>query len=83
MVMMLAAFGIVPIVKASILGAILLVVSRSISIQDSYEAISWPVIFLIAFLIPIGSAIQSTELDLYLGEVIILLESHDFINENP
>ena len=72
-VMLLASFGIIPIVKAAILGAILLLVLRTISIQDAYESISWSVIFLIASLIPVGIAIQKTGLDITIGNMIISL----------
>ena len=72
-VMLLASFGIIPIVKAAILGAILLLVLRTISIQDAYESISWSVIFLIASLIPVGIAIQKTGLDNTIGNMIISL----------
>ena len=70
-VMLLAAFGVIPIVKAAILGAILLLVMRTLSIQDAYESISWSVIFLIASLIPMGIAIQKTNLDEVTGNLII------------
>ena len=72
-VMLLASFGIIPIVKASILGAILLLVMRSLSIQDAYESINWSVIFLIASLVPMGIAIQKTNLDIMMGNLIIIL----------
>jgi di/tricarboxylate transporter len=71
--MLLASFGVIPIVKAAVLGAILLLVLRSISIQDAYESISWSVIFLIASLIPVGIAIQKTGLDNTIGNMIISL----------
>ena len=70
-VMLLAAFGVIPIVKAAILGAILLLVMRTLSIQDAYESISWSVIFLIASLVPMGIAIQKTNLDEVIGNFII------------
>ncbi len=72
-VMLLSTFGIMPIVKSAILGAILLLVMRSLSIQDAYESISWSVIFLIASLIPIGIAIQKTHLDEMMGNLILIL----------
>ena len=40
--------------KAVILGSILILVLKVISIQDAYESIDWSVIFLIAALIPLG-----------------------------
>ena len=72
-VMLLAAFGIIPIVKAAVLGAILLLVMRTLSIQDAYESISWSVIFLIASLVPLGIAIQKTNLDEVTGNLIIAI----------
>ena len=72
-VMLLASFGIVPIVKGAVLGAILLLVLRSLSIQDAYESISWSVIFLIASLIPLGTAIHNTNLDKNIGDLIYVL----------
>ena len=72
-VMLLAAFGVIPIVKAAVLGAILLLVMRTLSIQDAYESISWSVIFLIASLVPLGIAIQKTNLDEVTGNLIIAI----------
>ncbi len=73
LIMVLATFGIVPIAKGMILGAILLLILRSISIEEAYDSINWSVIFLIAALFPIGIAIQNTGADLLLGEAIINL----------
>ncbi len=72
-VMLLATFGVIPIVKGAVLGAILLLVLRSLSIQDAYESISWSVIFLIASLIPLGTAIHNTNLDKNIGDLIYVL----------
>ena len=72
-VMLLATFSVIPIVKGAVLGAILLLVLRSLSIQDAYESISWSVIFLIASLIPLGTAIHNTNLDKNIGDLIYVL----------
>ena len=72
-VMLLATFSVIPIVKGAVLGAILLLVLRSLSIQDAYESISWSVIFLIASLIPVGTAIHNTNLDKNIGDLIYVL----------
>ncbi len=72
-VMLLATFSVMPIVKGAVLGAILLLVLRSLSIQDAYESISWSVIFLIASLIPLGTAIHNTNLDKNIGDLIYVL----------
>ena len=72
-VVLLSSIGIMPIVKVAILGAILVLVMRSLSIQEAYKSISWSVIFLIASLVPIGIAIQKTKLDEIIGNLIILI----------
>ena len=71
--MILATFGIIPIVKGVLLGAILLLILRSLSIEEAYDSINWSVIFLIAALFPIGIAIHKTGADIQIGELIIKL----------
>ena len=71
LIMILATLGMVPIVKGVLLGAILLLILRSISIEEAYDSINWSVIFLIAALFPIGVAIHNTGADKHLGELII------------
>jgi len=70
-VMLLSSLGVISIVKGVLLGVILLLVLKVISIQDAYESIDWSVIFLIAALIPIGKAINITGMDLSMGESIL------------
>ena len=54
-VMLLASFGIMSITKGAVLGAILILALKSLSIDEAYSSINWSVIFLIAALIPITS----------------------------
>lgn len=70
LVMIVASFGIVSIMEASILGAILIILSKSITIQEAYKAINWTVIFLVATLIPLGIAIENTGTAKLLGDYI-------------
>ena len=72
-IMFLASFQILSITEGAILGAILLLVLRSISMEDVYESINWPVIFLIALLIPIGTAMENTGAANYLSDFLITL----------
>ena len=53
------------------IGAIILLVLRSLSIEEAYESINWPVIFLIALLVPIGIAMEKTGTGYYLSEWIV------------
>lgn len=79
-IMVLSFLNIVPIMKGAVLGAILLLIVRSLSIQDAYEAINWPVIFLISALIPVGIAIEKTGTDIVIGDMIFWMGN--FINNN-
>ena len=56
----LAALGVVPILKGALVGLILLMVLRVISPNETYQAINWQVIILIAALIPVGIVIQKS-----------------------
>jgi di/tricarboxylate transporter len=71
-VMILAAFSIMPILKAAILGAVTLIVSRAITIQQAYQAINWTVIFLVAAVLPLGKAMMNTGLATQLGDLFAL-----------
>ncbi len=66
-VVLLAAFGVMPILKASILGVVVLLTTRALTPQQSYRAIDWTVIFLLATILPLGTAMQHTGLDDLIG----------------
>ncbi len=80
-IMGLASFGIVPIMKGALLGVIILLVLKSISIHDVYESLNLQVIFLIAALLPIGHAITSTGTDKLLADFIYSI-SNNIENSN-
>ncbi|MEM6457034.1 MAG: SLC13 family permease [Acidobacteriota bacterium] len=67
-VMLLAAFGIMPIVKASMLGAVAMLVSGVLTMQQAYRAINWTVIFLVAAILPLGTAMLNTGLAGVIGQ---------------
>jgi len=58
LVVILAAAKIMPIMVASLLGAILLVAIGVVTPQEAYKSINWTVIFLIAAFIPLGAAME-------------------------
>jgi len=43
-----------------LVGAVGMIASRVLSIQEAYEAVGWNTVFLLASLIPLGQAVQST-----------------------
>ena len=57
-VIALASFNILPIMMAAIIGAMFLVLTRCISMEEAYLAIDWKVIFLLAGAISLGVALD-------------------------
>jgi di/tricarboxylate transporter len=55
-----AASGLIPIAEAAVTGAVLMVLCRCLSLGKAYGAIDWKVIFLLAGLIPMGMALESS-----------------------
>jgi di/tricarboxylate transporter len=56
----LAALDLLPIVIAALAGVVAMVVSGCLTTADAYDAVSWNVIFLLAGVIPLGIALEST-----------------------
>ncbi|MEZ5332221.1 MAG: SLC13 family permease [Thermoanaerobaculia bacterium] len=64
----LSALQLMPILEAAILGVVVLLATRSITAQQAYRSIDWTVIFLLAFILPLGTAMQRTGLAGHLGQ---------------
>jgi di/tricarboxylate transporter len=61
-----AALGWTPIVVSSLLGAVAMVLVRCLSIEEAYEAVDWKIIFLLAGVLGLGTALEQT------GGVVLL-----------
>ena len=68
-----AAVGLLPIALATFFGAILMVLTRCISMDDAYRSISWRTIFFIAGMLPLSIALETTGLAALLGQSLIQL----------
>ncbi len=55
-----AALGIFPIVQSAVIGSVLMVLTRCISLDEAYKAINWKVIFLLAGVLTLGLALEKT-----------------------
>ncbi len=66
------AFAGFPISLAFFTGAIAMVLLRVLSIQEAYQAIEWKVVFLLAGLIPLGLAMQTTGAAAFLAERVMV-----------
>ena len=56
----LAATGLAPILVSALLGCILMIATKCITLQEAYDSIDWFVIFLLAGVIPLGLAMENT-----------------------
>ncbi|MES2564387.1 MAG: SLC13 family permease, partial [Pseudomonadota bacterium] len=54
------AFNVVPIAIAFFTAAVALVVTRSLTLREAYETIEWPILILLAALIPVSEAVRTT-----------------------
>ncbi len=70
-VLALAALEVVPISIAGVLGAVLTVLTRCLTLEEAYESIDWMVIFLLAGMIPAGIALEKTGAAQLLAEFIL------------
>lgn len=59
-VVLSAAMNVLPLLTASLIGAVAMVVTRCLSATEAYEALDFKVIVLLAGLIPLGHAMQNT-----------------------
>jgi len=68
---LLAAFNIVPILVAALIGAVAMVLGRCITIEEAYKAIDWKIIFLLGGILPLGLAIQQTGTAAWLANTVL------------
>lgn len=62
-----------PISMAFFSGAMAMVLTGVLSIQEAYQAIEWKVVFLLGGLIPLGTAMQKTGTAVFLAEKIMAI----------
>jgi len=74
-VVALAASGVMSIMEASLLGAIVVMATGIVPAQEAYKSINWTVIFLIAALIPLGSAMENIQLASHIRGLILSASS--------
>jgi di/tricarboxylate transporter len=70
-IILLAAFNIVSILIAALIGAVAMVVGRCITIEEAYNAIDWKVIFLLGGILPLGLALQQTGTATWLATTVM------------
>lgn len=67
--------GVLPVQIAFVLAAVLMLLTKVVTLREGYDAVDWPVIVLLGAMIPLGDALESTggtqriaDLMLWMGE---------------
>lgn len=71
LVVVLAALGVTSILVSSILGVALLLATRTLRIHRAYQSIDWTVIFLLAMMLPVGTAIEQSGMAAFIAEAVV------------
>lgn len=61
LVVALAAFNVMPIGPLAIMGAVFVLVTRCLDMEEAYEAVEWKIIFLIFGMLALGVALEKTK----------------------
>ncbi len=63
--------GLLPIAVAFLMGVVLMIMTGCIQMDEAYRAIEWKAIFLIAGMLPLGIALESTGAARFLAEAVV------------
>ncbi len=58
--LLIAGFGILPIAAAALIGALIMILSGALKIDEGYQAIEWKAIVMVAGMLSLGTALQNT-----------------------
>jgi di/tricarboxylate transporter len=72
-VVLIAAFDLLPILVSSLLGVVLMIVTGVIKPGEVYGAVRWDIIFLLAGLIPLGTAMENSGSTKWLADNLMIL----------
>jgi len=72
-IILLAAFNILSIVEAAVLGTGLMLLTGCLKLRDLYSHLSWQTIIMLACLIPLGTAMSNTGLSYLVADKLVEL----------
>ncbi|MEM1180979.1 MAG: SLC13 family permease [Acidobacteriota bacterium] len=70
-VVLTASTGLVPIVASALIGAVAMVATRCLAIDEAYAAVDWKIIFLLAGVLGLGKALEETGGAALLAEAVV------------
>jgi di/tricarboxylate transporter len=76
LVIVVAAFDIQPILVTSLIGVILMVITGCLKPGEVYGSIRWDIIFLLAGLIPLGTAMDNSGTTKWLADNLVAVGGH-------
>ncbi len=80
MVIGLAASGVLTILTSALTGVALLLITDCISLSKIYKKVNWQIIFLLAGMIPLGTAMHNSGTDIWISDHLLdLLMGHNNI----
>lgn len=76
LVVLLGGLGVFPIAAVAFLGALTMILSGALPLKDAYGSMEWPLLMLIAGMMSLGMAMESTGTAEFLARKIISLHEH-------
>jgi di/tricarboxylate transporter len=71
LVVSLVLFAGLHISTAMVIGAVLMVITRCLSMDEAYESIDWRTVFLVAGMLPLGTAMETTGTASYIADLLL------------
>jgi di/tricarboxylate transporter len=70
-VVLLTTLNVMPIMLAAVLGAVAMVVTQCLTIDEAYKAVDWKIIFLLAGVLPMGLALEESGATLWMADHVL------------
>ncbi len=71
LVLLASIFEVVPIAEAMLAGAVAVVLTGCLNMDEAYRAVEWRVVFLIAGMLPVSIALTNTGLAAIIGDALV------------
>jgi di/tricarboxylate transporter len=63
--------GLIPVAVGVLTGVLLMILTRCLSVEEAYRAVEWPVVVLVAGMLALGAALDSTGAAVLVGEGLL------------